>query len=170
MLRMLEMGLPSMSDRELDSLIAEAEAEKARRANGGRESKHSAARSAKRDLRCPECKTVLWKDGKRKKDGVQAYVCPKCRRKSCDTAGTSLHASKIPLHKVRLIVALVMLDLPAWIISVFAGVSDETAGFWRDRCLDAAQSWSRESRLSGHVWIDEMQFAPPQVERPGRRV
>lgn len=127
------------------------------------EVKDRLAKANKRDPRCPECKAVLWKDGKRE-DGSQRYRCPKCGARSCDTSWTSLHSSKISSEKIMQIITLAMFDLPIWVISRIAGVSDKTALYWRDRCLDAAQSWSRESALSGHVWIDEMRFAPMRAE------
>lgn len=142
MTSIIEMLLPSMSAGELDALIADAEKEKAKRSSEP-VGKHPAAKEAKRDPRCPECKAALWKNGKRKSDGVQSYVCPSCGRKSCDTTDTSLHSSKVSLGKIRLITTLVMFDLPTWTVSRFAGVTEETAGCWRDRCLDADQAWQQ---------------------------
>lgn len=127
------------------------------------EVKDGLAKRNKRDPRCPECKAALWKDGKRE-DGSQRYRCPKCGARSCDTSWTSLHSSKISSEKIRQIITLAMFDLPIWVISRISGVSGKTALYWRDRCLDAAQAWSRESVLSGHVWIDEMRFAPTRAE------
>ena len=52
---------------------------------------------------------------------------------------------------------------PCWVIAEIADVNPKTAQFWFDRCLDAATEWSMGSKLSGHVWIDEMRFAPTRA-------
>jgi hypothetical protein len=58
---------------------------------------------------------------------------------------------------------MVMLGSPDWVIAWICRVDAKTAQYWRDRCLDAAVAWSKESVLSGHVWIDEMRFAPTRA-------
>jgi hypothetical protein len=58
---------------------------------------------------------------------------------------------------------MVMLGSPDWVIARICRVDGKTAQYWRDRCLDAAVGWSKESALSGHVWIDEMRFAPTRA-------
>ena len=55
------------------------------------------------------------------------------------------------------------MDCPDWVVAEIAGVNEKTAQFWVDRCLDAAWEWSNASKLSGHVWIDEMRFAPTRA-------
>lgn len=124
--------------------------------------KASLAIASKRDPSCPICGSALSKNGKRK-DGVQTYVCPRCRAKSSGASNTSLASSKLPLGTIRKIITLIMLDCPDWVISYILGVSEKTAQFWKDRCLDSANEWSMESKLSGHVWMDEMRFAPTRA-------
>ncbi len=116
----------------------------------------------KRDPRCPDCHCRLRKDGRRK-DGAQRYECPVCGRHSCDTTATSLPSSKISLETMRKTVTPIFLDCPDWVIAWILGIDQKTAQFWRDGCLDASQEWSEESALSGHVWIDEMRFAPTRA-------
>lgn len=58
---------------------------------------------------------------------------------------------------------MVMLDCPDWVVAWICRADVKTAQCWRDRCLDAAQAWSRESKLSGHVWMDETGFAPTRA-------
>ncbi len=55
---------------------------------------------------------------------------------------------------------LVTYDLPDWVIAKLLNVEDNTVAFWRDRCLDAAFQWSKENKLKGTFWIDEMFFIP----------
>lgn len=124
--------------------------------------KADVANANKRDLMCPSCGVRLSKNGRRK-DGVQTYVCPMCHAKSSGASNTSLASSKLPLGTIRKIVTLTMLDCPDWVISYILGISEKTAQFWKDRCLDSANEWSMESKLSGHVWIDEMRFAPTRA-------
>lgn len=159
MLGITKESLSSMTGEELAELSAWINDEMTARRPPETEVKHGLAEKNKRDPRCPNCKSRLWRDGKRK-DGTQRYRCPGCGARLASTSNTSLHSSKISAEKIRQIVTLTMFDLPIWVMAKIAGVSDQTAFFWRDRCLDAAQQWSRESTLSGHVWIDEMQFAP----------
>jgi transposase-like protein len=150
----------SLSDAELRSAIGMLEAESEKRAK--QQSRHEKARMAKaskRDPRCPKCRVVLSRDGIRH-DGVQSYVCPKCGRRCSDSSSTSLASSKLTLDEIKEIITLIMLDCPDWVIAWICGVNVKTAQYWRDRCLDAAQAWSSGSKLSGHVWMDEMRFAP----------
>ena len=155
--------LSTLSDEEVSQLLSSLKSEKA-----AREKKKScvqkgeAAKSVKRDLRCPNCLCRLRKDGRRK-DGAQRYECPVCGRHSCDTTCTSLSSSKLSLATIQKVVTLIFLDCPDWVISWILGIDQKTAQFWRDRCLDASQKWSAEPTLSKHVWIDEMRFAPTRA-------
>ena len=152
-----------MTDAELSAALAALEEESLRREKRrARFEKADLSRRNKRDLRCPRCGAALRKDGKRS-DGVQAYECPECGKRCSDASGTSLASSKITTGMIMKIVTMVMLDCPVWVISRIVGVDQKTAQFWRDRCLDAASEWSAESKLSGHVWIDEMRFAPTRA-------
>lgn len=54
----------------------------------------------------------------------------------------------------------IALDCPGWVIAEIADANPKTAQLWFERCLDAAAEWSMGSRLSGHVRIDGMGFAP----------
>ena len=149
-----------LSDEELQALAEiVSEESKRRERESARFAKGWKARATKRDPRCPECAAILWRDGKRK-DGVQTYVCPVCGRKSCDGSGTSLDSSKMTMPAIEKTITLIILDCPDWVVSWILGIDEKTAQFWRDRCLDASQKWSAESTLFGHVWIDEMRFAP----------
>ena len=105
-------------------------------------------------------------DGRRS-DGIGRYECPKCHRHYSDTSNTSLSSSKLPPKKIREILTLITLDCPDWVVAEIAGINVKTAQFWRDRCLDASSKWSMESKLSGHVWIDEMRFAPIRADGVG---
>ena len=155
--------LSQLSDEELSSLLASLESEAmAREKKKSTSRKAAAAKANKRDPRCPDCHCRLRKDGKRG-DGSQRYECPICGRHSCDTTATSLASSKLPLGTIRKMITLIMLDCPDWVVSYILGVGEKTAQFWKDRCLDAAAEWSKESTLSGHVWIDEMRFAPTRA-------
>lgn len=118
-----------------------------------------AARANKRVLLCPKCSARLWKDGKRR-GGVQAYVCPVCGPKSCGSASTSLASSKLTMPMMEKAMAPIMLGCPDWVVAWIFGISQKTAQFWRGGCLDASLRWSAESRLSGHVRIGEVRFAP----------
>lgn len=155
-----EKDVSAMTDAELESVFAAVAAERERRSlSASKAAKERMAKANKRDGRCPECHRRLRKDGRRK-DGAQRYECPECGRHYCDTSETSLSSSKLPMRKIEEIITMVMLDCPDWVIGWIAGVDVKTAQYWRDRCLDASQKWSAESKLSGHVWIDEMRFAP----------
>lgn len=159
--------LSRLSDSELRALEADVAAEREKRERlSAKFDKGRAARASKRDLRCPKCAVRLWKDGKRK-DGVQTYVCPVCGAKSCDSSNTSLASSKLTMPTIEKVIALIMLDCPDWVVAWILGISQKTAQFWRDRCLDASSEWSMESKLSGHVWIDEMRFAPIRADAVG---
>lgn len=156
--------LSRLPEAELFALAEAVAAECRRREReSARFDKGRAAKAAKRDPRCPKCSARLWKDGKRK-DGVQTYVCPVCGSKSCDAANTSLASSKLPMATIEKAITLIMLDCPDWVASWILGVNVKTIQFWRDRCLDASQRWAIESKLSGHVWIDEMRFAPVRAD------
>lgn len=150
--------LSTLSDEELSQLFSSLKSEKA-----AREKKKScvqkgdAAKSMKRDLRCPNCLCRL------RKDGAQRYECPVCGRHSCDTTCASLSSSKLSLATIQKVITLIFLDCPDRVISWILGIDHKTAQFWRDRCLDGAIKWSMESILSNHVWIDEMRFAPTRA-------
>lgn len=155
--------LSALTDEELAAMESSAARElSAREAKRSNAQKASAAKAMKRDPRCPACHCRLRRDGKRK-DGAQRYECPICGRHSCDTTDTSLSSSKLSLEMIRKTVTLILLDCPDWVIAWILGIDQKTAQFWRDRCLDAAQEWSEESTLSGHVRIDEMRFAPTRA-------
>jgi transposase-like protein len=157
---MEEQELHSLADADFAALESMVSRERMRRdKEAARFRKSGAARTAKRDPRCPSCGVVLSRDGKRR-DGVQTYVCPKCGRKSCDASNTSLASSKLTLETIRETIGLIMADCPDWVASWIVGIDIKTVQFWRDRCLDASQEWAKASTLSGHVWIDEMRFAP----------
>ena len=156
-------AVESMTDDELSSALSLVRSEAERRERErARHEKAALSRRNKRDLRCPECKAPLMRDGRRR-DGVGSYECPKCHRHYSDASGTSLSSSKLTPAKIRAILTLITLDCPDWVIAEIAGVNPKTAQFWVDRCLDAATEWSMESQLSGHVWIDEMRFAPTRA-------
>lgn len=157
---MTEKELENLADEEFGRLAAlVAKEAKRREAERARFEKAADARRFKRDLRCPKCEVALHRNGRRH-DGVQTYVCPKCGAKSCDATNTSLASSKLAPGTIEKLITMIMLDCPDWVIAWLLGIDQKTAQFWRDRCLDASQKWSMESRLSGHVWIDEMRFAP----------
>ena len=107
-------------------------------------------------------KPRLMRDGRRR-DGVGSYRCPKCRRRCSDASNASLSSSKLTPRKIRAILTLITLDCPCWVIAEIADANPKTAQFWFGRCLDAAEEWSMGSKLSGHVWIDEMRFAPTRA-------
>ena len=65
---------------------------------------------------------------------------------------------------MREILAPIVLDCPDWVVAEIAGVNVRTVQFWVDRCLNASQKWAMESQLSGHVWTDEMRFAPARAD------
>lgn len=153
----------SMTDAELSAAIALLSAESAKREK--ERARHEKAELSKRnkgDPRCPECKARLMRDGRRR-DGVRSYRCPKCGRRCSDASNTSLSSSKLTPRKIRAILTLIALDCPGWVIAEIADVNPKTAQFWFDRCLDAATEWSMGPKLSGHVWIDEMRFAPTRA-------
>ena len=127
------------------------------------------ASANRRDPRCPSCGSRLHKDGIRA-DGAPSYACPSCGRKSSDSTGTSLSSSELGVDKIRDIVTLVVMDCPDWVIAHIVGVNIKTAQYWADRCLDAAVKWSAESRLSGHLWFDEMRFASARASGLGAGV
>ena len=152
-----------MTDGEISAAVALLSAESERRERErSRHEKAGLSKSNKMDPRCPECKARLMGDGKRH-DGVARYECPKCHRHYSDASNTSLSSSKLTPSKIRAILTLIALDCPGWVIAEIADVNPKTAQFWFDRCLDAATEWSMGSRLSGHVWIDEMRFAPTRA-------
>ena len=152
-----------MTDGEISAAVALLSAESERRERErSRHEKAGLSKRNRRDPRCPECKARLMGDGKRH-DGVARYECPKCRRHYSDASNTSLSSSKLTPSKIRAILTLITLDCPCWVIAEIADVNPKTAQFWFDRCLDAATEWSKASRLSGHVWIDEMRFAPTRA-------
>ena len=158
-----EKEVGSLSDTELHSVIGMLEAESEKRAK--QQSRHEKARLAKiskRDPRCPKCLVVLSKDGRRH-DGIQSYVCPKCGKRYSDSSSTSLASSKLTLDKIKEVITLIMLDCPDWVVAWICEVNIKTAQYWRDRCLDVAEEWSNESKLSGHVYMDEMRFAPTRA-------
>jgi transposase-like protein len=155
--------ISAMPDAELGSLSLMLEGEKERRAKAAAKLEKAAlSRKARRDLRCPDCRVPLWRAGRRC-DGVRRYRCPECGRVFSDASLTALSGSKMTPEKIRSIVAMVMLGSPDWVIAWICRVDAKTAQYWRDRCLDAAVAWSKESVLSGHVWIDEMRFAPTRA-------
>lgn len=153
----------AMGDADLEAAFAAVSAERERRSAAASKARKAAlAKANRRDRRCPDCLVAIRRDGKRA-DGAQRYECPKCGRHFCDTSETSLSSSKLPMRKIEEIITLIMLDCPDWVIAWIADVDQKTAQFWRDRCLDASVKWSTESKLSGHVWIDEMRFAPTRA-------
>ena len=153
-----------MTDEEISKAISLLVSEASRRElEASRFRKASLAKSSKRDPRCPVCHAPLVKDGKRG-DGIPRYECPSCHRHYSDSSHTSLSSSKLPPKKIREILTLIVLDCPDWVVAEIAGVNVKTAQFWVDRCLDASQKWAMESKLSGHVWIDEMRFAPARSD------
>ena len=152
-----------MTDDEIAAALSLLSAESERRERErSRFEKARLSKRDKRDPRCPECKVSLMADGRRH-DGVARYECPKCHRHYSDASNTSLSSSKLTPRKIRAILTLIALDCPCWVIAEIAGVNAKTAQFWTDRCLDAATEWSAGSKLSGHVWIDEMRFAPTRA-------
>ena len=160
---MLDQDLASMGDAEFERLFAAVSAERERRELlRSKRRKAEIAKAMKRDARCPYCESALRRDGRRK-DGAQRYECPKCGRHTCDSTNTSLSSSKLAMGTIEKTITLIMLDCPDWVIAWIAGIDEKTAQFWRDRCLDAAQKWSSESKLSKHLWIDEMRFAPTRA-------
>jgi transposase-like protein len=152
--------IESMSDNELAEAIGELSRESAARAKRrSRIEKAAMSKAAKRDPRCPKCHVALGKDGRRH-DGVQRYRCPSCGAEYSDSSFTSMSSSKLTPAKIGEVLTLIMLDCPDWVVAWICRVNIRTAQYWRDRCLDAAVAWSKETRLSGHVWMDEMRFAP----------
>ena len=152
-----------MADTDLERLSGLVNAEIARRQRGrARFEKATLSRKYKRDPRCPYCKSAACRDGRRH-DGVQRYVCKSCGRHFSDTSSTSLSSSKLDTGTIATIVSLIMYDCPNWVVAKVASVSERTAQYWRDRCLDAANSWASEGSLRGTVWIDEMRFAPTRA-------
>lgn len=158
MFESIEAWASSATDDELSAAIAaldaEAGARERKRANAER---HALALKFRRSILCPAC------GGRLSRDGGGRFLCRSCGARSDPATGTSLSSAKLPPSKIREIVAMVLLDCPAWVIAWIAEVDQKTARYWRDRCLDAAMEWSASSRLSGHVWIDEMQFAPTRA-------
>ena len=155
--------LESLSDGELAKAIGELSRESAARAKKrSRTEKAAMSKSAKRDPRCPRCHTALARDGRRH-DGVQSYYCPECGRRYSDSSNTSMSSSKLTPGKIAEIITLIMLDCPDWVVAWICRVNVKTAQYWRDRCLDAAVAWSKETKFSGHVWMDEMRFAPTRA-------
>jgi len=153
----------ALTDADSESLLGVLANEKERRAKAtAKLEKAAMSRKAKRDLRCPACHSPLRLDGRRA-DGVQRYRCPSCGRRFSDASATSLSGSKPTPDRIKSIVAMVLLGSPDWAVAWVCRVDAKTAQFWRDRCLDAAVAWSREPKLSGHVWIDEMRFAPTRA-------
>ena len=160
---MCEDDIAALSDGDLADLREAVAKELLKREKAASKAKKAElAKANKRDPRCPECHVPLRKDGKAE-GGVQRCECPVCGKHSRDSSGTSLSSSELPVSAIEKAVALIVLDCPDWVISWVLGIDRKTAQFWRDRCLDAASEWSAESKLSGHVWIDEMRFAPTRA-------
>ena len=158
-----KVAVSSMSDDEIAAALSLLSVESARRERErSRFEKARLSKRNKRDPRCPECKVSLMADGHRH-DGVARYECPKCGRHFSDSSSTSLSSSKLTPGRIRAILTLITMDCPDWVVAEIAGVNEKTAQFWVDRCLDAAVRWSVESRLSGHLWLDEMRFAPTRA-------
>lgn len=167
---MLTIDIGGCADGELDQAISLLCKERERRCRIAAPSEKARLASAnRRDPRCPSCGSRLHKDGIRA-DGAPSYACPSCGRKSSDSTGTSLSSSKLGVDKIRDIVTLVVMDCPDWVIAHIVGVNIKTAQYWADRCLDALVKWSAESRLSGHLWFDEMRFAPARASGLGAGV
>ena len=119
--------LSALSDEDLSLLLSSLKSEKAAREK--RKScvqKGDAAKSMKRDMRCPHCLCRLRKDGRRK-DGSQRYECPACGRHSCDTTCTSLSSSKLTIATISKVVSLIFLDCPDWVISWILGIDQNRA-------------------------------------------
>lgn len=119
--------LSALSDEDLSLLLSSLKSEKAAREK--RKScvqKGDAAKSMKRDMRCPHCLCRLRKDGRRK-DGAQRYECPVCGRHSCDTTCTSLSSSKLTIATISKVVSLIFLDCPDWVISWILGIDQNRA-------------------------------------------
>ena len=155
-----EETVSAMGDAELSAALALLRSETDRRERErARFEKAELSKRNKSDPRCPECKARRMRDGRRR-DGVRSYRCPKCGRRYSDASNTSLSSSKLTPAKIRAILTLITLDGPDWVVAEIAEGNVKTAQYWVDRCLDAAGEWSTASRLSGHVWIDEMRFAP----------
>lgn len=156
-------AVSSMTDDELGAALSSLSAESERRERErARFEKAELSKRNKRDPRCPGCKAPLVRDGRRH-DGVARYECPRCGRHYSDSSATSLSSSKLTPSRIRAILTLITLDCPDWVVAEIAGVNAKTAQYWVDRCLDAASEWSTASKLSGHVWIDEMRFAPTRA-------
>ena len=162
-----QLNPAEMGDEELNAAIQALLRERERREKKAspRNKDRLADANAKGARMCPSCGARMWRDGKRK-DGVQAYVCPSCGKKASRSTGLCFDSSKLPPETIRQIVALIMLDCPMWVVGWIAKIDAKTAQYWMDRCLDAAMEWSAESKLSGRVYMDEMQFRP--TRSPGQ--
>jgi transposase-like protein len=153
----------ALTDADSESLSGALANEEERRAEAAAKlGKAAMPGKARRGLRCPACHSPP------RLDGRGACGAQRCRRPSCggrfpDASATSLAGSKLTPERIRSIVAMVMLGSPDWAVARVCRVDGKTAQYWRDRCLDAAEGWSGESALSGHVWIGEMRFAPTRA-------
>ena len=159
---MLTSGeISSLSDKDLDDLIGSLTVERLmRRKRKSVGEKADLAFHAKRDsLLCPSCGGKMIHYGKRK-DGVRVYRCKNCGKTFSDTSGTGLSSSKLLTPEIRKIILLTVCGCPLWVVSEISGISEKTAAFRRERCIDAAVSWAQKNVLEDRVWIDEMEFAP----------
>lgn len=114
----------------------------------------SFAQHARRDVHCPECGSYRYTSNGLNRRRMR-LICIDCGKTFGYLSGSMLDGSNLSLMRMRQLVLLIVLDLPAWVIGYLTGINQKTVQFWRYRLCDVAKTYFENTTLSDKVWIDE---------------
>lgn len=111
---------------------------------------------------CPYCNGTVNKNGHRKLDGLQTYICRDCLRKFNPLTGTIFDSHKIPISE-WIEYLLHLFEFHSIKTSSFDNRNAPTTGrYWLIKVFEVLKNIQKDVVLEGEVYIDETFF--PVIE------
>lgn len=109
-------------------------------------------------LFCEKCECKLHKNGKTK-NGVQKYICPRCKKTISETSNTIIHHSKLPFKIWSNVIDNLLNGFSLRRIAEENNISVLTSFRMRHKVLLALKTFVEGIRLTGAIQSDEKYFS-----------
>ena len=109
-------------------------------------------------LFCEKCESKFHKNGKTK-NGVQKYICPRCKKTISETSNTIIHHSKLPFQIWSNVIDNLLNGFSLRRIAEENNISVLTSFRMRHKVLLALKTFVESIRLTGAIQSDEKYFS-----------
>ncbi len=109
-------------------------------------------------LFCEKCECKFHKNGKTK-NGVQKYICPRCKKTISETSNTIIHHSKLPFQIWSNVIDNLLNGFSLRRIAEENNISVLTSFRMRHKVLLALKTFVESIRLTGAIQSDEKYFS-----------